>query len=75
LWPKTVPEGAFPWDEADRVFTLLVKRAAELSDCKPSSSEEEEFDRLESVIDAYEAKRWPNSGWRVRSGDQPGATT
>jgi len=55
---KHVPEGAFPWDEADRMFTLLVKRAAELADCKPGSPEEE-FDRLASAIDAYEAKRWP----------------
>jgi hypothetical protein len=56
---KDVPKGAFPWDEADRMFTLLVKRAAELSDCKPGSREEEEFDRLVSAIEAYEAKRWP----------------
>ena len=55
---KDVPEGAFPWDEADRMFTLLVKRAAELSDCKHGSPEEEEFDRLASAIEAYEAKRW-----------------
>jgi len=51
---KDVPEGAFPWDEADRMFTLLVKRAAELSDCKAGSPEEEEFDCLASVIEAYE---------------------
>jgi hypothetical protein len=42
---RNVPEAIFPWDEADRMFTLLVKRAAELSDCKPGSPEEEEFDR------------------------------
>ena len=41
------------------MFTLLVKRAAELADCHPGSPEEEEFDRLVSAIDAYEAKRWP----------------
>ena len=56
---KDVPKGAFPWDEADRMFTLLVKRAAELSDCQPGSPEEEEFDRLVSAIEADEAKRWP----------------
>jgi hypothetical protein len=55
---KDVPEGAFPWDEADRMFTLLVKRAAELSECKPGSTAEEEFDRLASAIEAYELKRW-----------------
>jgi hypothetical protein len=58
---KDVPEGVFPWDEADRMFTLLVKRAAELSDCKPGSPEEEEFDRLVSAIEAYDTKRWPNA--------------
>jgi hypothetical protein len=42
------------------MFTLLVKRAAELADCHPGSPEEEEFDRLVSIIEAYEAKRWPN---------------
>jgi len=57
--PRNVPDGPFPWDEADRMFTLLVKRAAELADCRPGSPEEEEFDRLVSVIEAYEAKRWP----------------
>ena len=41
------------------MFTILVKRAAELADCHPGSAEEEEFDRLVSAIDAYEAKRWP----------------
>jgi hypothetical protein len=41
------------------MFTLLVKRAAALADCHPGSPEEEEFDRLTSAIEAYEAKRWP----------------
>jgi hypothetical protein len=58
---KDVPKGVFPWDEADRMFTLLVKRAAELSDCKPGSPEEEEFDRLTSAIEAYELMRWPKA--------------
>ena len=57
--PRIVPDGPFPWDEADRMFTLLVKRAAELADRHPGSPEEEEFDRLVSAIEAYEAKRWP----------------
>ena len=56
---KDVPKGAFPWDEADRMFTLLVKRAGALADSKSGSPEEEEFDRLASAIEAYEAKRWP----------------
>jgi hypothetical protein len=57
--PRIVPDGPFPWDEADRMFTLLVKRAAALADCHPGSPEEEEFDRLAGAIEAYEAKRWP----------------
>jgi hypothetical protein len=57
--PRSVPAGPFPWDEADRMFTLLVKREAELAECRPGSPEEEEFDRLVSTIEAYEAKRWP----------------
>ena len=53
------PGKPFPWDEADRMFTLLVKRAAELGHCRTGSPQEEEFDRLASAIEAYEAKRWP----------------
>jgi hypothetical protein len=53
-----VPDGPFPLDEADRMFTLLVKRAAQLAECRPGSPEEE-FDRLVNTIEAYEAKRWP----------------
>ena len=43
------------------MFALLIKRAAELADRQPSpgTPEEEEFDRLVSAIEAYEAKRWP----------------
>jgi hypothetical protein len=53
------PAEPFPWNEADRMFTLLVKRAAELSDRHSGSPEEEEFDVLAAAIEAYEAKRWP----------------
>ncbi len=48
------------------MFTLLVKRAAELKDCHPGSPEEEEFDRLVSAIEAYEVKRWPDGLRRRR---------
>jgi hypothetical protein len=50
---------SFPWNEADRMFTLLVKRASELAHCRTGSPQEEEFDCLANVIEAYEAKRWP----------------
>ena len=66
--PRIVPDGPFPWDEADRMFTLLVKRAAELSDRQPSpgTPDDEEFDRLVSAIEAYEARRWPGEPPRRR---------
>jgi hypothetical protein len=65
---RIVPDGPFPWDEADRMFALLVKRAAELADRRPSpgTPEDEEFDRLVSAIEAYEAKRWPDEPPRRR---------
>jgi hypothetical protein len=50
---------SFPWNEADKMFTLLVKRAAELVHCRTGSTQEEEFDCLANAIEAYEAKRWP----------------
>ena len=56
---RIAPGEPFPWDEADRMFTLLVKRAAELAHCRMGSLQEEEFDRLASAIEAYEEKRWP----------------
>jgi hypothetical protein len=66
--PRIVPDGPFPWDEAYRMFALLVKRAAELADRRPSPGtlEDEEFDRLVSAIEAYEAKRWPDGAPRRR---------
>ena len=56
---RIAPGEPFPWDEADRMFTRLVKRAAELAHCRMGSPQEEEFDRLASAIAAYEEKRWP----------------
>ena len=66
--PRIVPDGPFPWDEADRMFALLIKRAAELADRQPTpgTPEEEEFDRLVSAIEAYETKRWPDGPPRRR---------
>ena len=56
---RIAPAGSFPWNEADRMFTLLVKRAAELAHCSSGSPQEEEFDCLATAIEAYEARRWP----------------
>lgn len=63
---RIAPGEPFPWDVADRMFTLLVKRAAELAHCRMGSPQEEEFDRLASAIEAYEEKRWPQ-GSRPRN--------
>jgi hypothetical protein len=49
----------FPWNEADRMFTLLIRRAAEVLRAMPGSPEAEEFEAFASAVDAYEAKRWP----------------
>ena len=46
----------FPWTEADAMFLLLVKRAADLR-ARSEALEEEELDLL-NVMDAYETKRW-----------------
>jgi hypothetical protein len=66
--PRELPDGPFPWDEADRMFTLLVKRAAELKECHPGSPQEEEFDRLVSAMEAYEERRWAPAAAKVLRG-------
>ena len=48
----------FPWDQADAMFLLLLKRVAELQAGREAIAEEE-LDCVTSAIDAYEAKRWP----------------
>jgi len=55
------PSDQFPWNEADKLFTLLVRRAAALANAAPGSAEEEEFEVLANALEAYEAKRWPES--------------
>lgn len=47
----------FPWFEADAMYLLLVRRAADLRDCNSGSAEEEERDCVWAVLEAYEAKR------------------
>ena len=46
-----------PWFEADAMYLLLVRRAADLRHCKPGTAEEEERDCVWAVLEAYEAKR------------------
>ena len=53
------PSGQFPWTEADAMFLLLIKRAAELGG-HGRAYDEEELDCLRNAIGAYEAKRFPS---------------
>jgi hypothetical protein len=48
----------FPWHEADAMFLLLVRRAADLKASEHGSSEEE-LDCVTNAVTAYEMKRWP----------------
>ena len=54
--PDHAPD--FPWTEADAMYLLLVRRAAELRDRRLDAGQEEELDCLWNAIDSYEAKRW-----------------
>jgi hypothetical protein len=49
----------FPWHEADAMFLLLLRRAADLQATEHIASQEEELDCVSNVVAAYEAKRWP----------------
>ena len=48
----------FPWNQADAMFLLLLKRVVELQAGREAVAEEE-LDCATSAIDAYVAKRWP----------------
>ena len=48
------------WREPDAMHSLLIERADALAGCTPGSHEEAELERLTTVIEAYEAKRWPS---------------
>jgi len=48
----------FPWTEADAMYLLLVRQAADLRDRGPGTPEEEQLDRVWNTVEAYAAKRW-----------------
>ena len=45
--------------EADAMHAQLMKRVDELDGCLESSLEEAELADIANVLEAYEAKRWP----------------
>ena len=55
----------FPWTEADAMYLLLVRRAADLRNYGPGTPEAEEFDCVSNAIAAYEAKRWVRRNARI----------
>jgi hypothetical protein len=57
----TLTPADFPWTEADAMYLLLVRRAAELRDRRSDVAHEDELDCLWNAIDAYEARRWTNA--------------
>lgn len=57
-WRKATELEVLP--EADAMHALLVARADELDGCIEGSPEESEYIKLVEVIEAYEAKRWPD---------------
>ena len=54
------PNGPFPWTEADAMFLLLIRRAAEI-EVHGRTYDEEELDCLRNAIGAYEGKRFPSA--------------
>jgi len=46
--------------EADAMHALLVTRADTLEGFSPNSPEETEYAAIAEMLEAYEAKRWPN---------------
>jgi hypothetical protein len=55
------PRGPFPWHQADAMFLLLVRRAADLQGSHEGSPDGEELECLTNAIDAYEAKRFADN--------------
>jgi hypothetical protein len=51
----------FPWTEADAMYLVLVRYAADLVKGGPGSREDEQLDRVRNAMEAYEAKRWLRS--------------
>jgi len=50
----------FPWDIADDMVAYLIKRADDLTAYADNPQAEAELERIVDLIEAYEAKRWPD---------------
>jgi hypothetical protein len=50
----------FPWDVADDMVAYLIKRADDLAIHADNASAEAELERIVDLIEAYEAKCWPD---------------
>jgi len=56
-WLRTgATTATFPWDVADDMVAYLIKRADDLT----AHAAEAELERIVDLIEAYEAKRWPD---------------
>jgi hypothetical protein len=47
----------FPWAEADAMYLLLLRQAADLR-CHGSASDDDQLNRVSRAVEAYEVKRW-----------------
>jgi hypothetical protein len=54
--PPQIP----PMTEADAMHATLVRRADVLAGCSETTGEELELATIACVIEAYEARRWPD---------------
>jgi hypothetical protein len=58
-WRAPTGTVASPVPEADAMHGQLVRRADDLAGCTENSPQERGLESIVDVIEAYEAKRWP----------------
>ena len=59
----------FPWTEADAMYLLLLRQAADLRS-HGTLPGDDQFDRVSQAIEAYEVKRWQAKKAAASSHDQ-----
>ncbi len=57
---KRMPTERSPWEIADDMVAYLIKRADDLVAHADNPQAEAELERIVDLIEAYEAKRWPD---------------